>query len=853
MNLNNRPVRAGARNAFPASRCILGNWALGAVLAAAIAISTATPAKGQALDDGELMFGWWTDVTNTSAWPAYAANGVNFIHLNSASWYSTSQVTAALNTAQSLGFKVSIAMTRTEHTPYPWTATEFNNFVNAIKGHPAVWGWYLADEPELSPDPALTRTRLLSSPGYYRLAKTADPARPSWLVICGTCVPPGGYTLSGWDDVTDIVAVDYYPKWYTGEFTSGELRISYDVWRDGLTYAKEHNKEPFVAVVQGFGSGHGIWTDMSVNEMKYHVMSAVVQGIKKVLWWYDAWSNAPVMDAAGRVQRILRDIREEMSTGQTDAGLTVSQPSTSLTYRYGVNGGRQSILAVNIASRRTGGTTLSNVKFTLPGNVNASSVTVLDENRTIPVINGSFTDTFAPFAVHVYQFNATAANDTQSPTVPAGLSAAAISSSEISLSWAASSDNVGVSGYRIYRGGVQVGTTAGTTYTDRGLAAATTYSYTVSAYDAAGNASGQSAPASATTRQAADTTAPSVSITSPAGGAAVTGTVTISAAASDNIGVSRVEFYIDGVLSGSDTSSPYTYAWNTAGISGTHTIAARAIDGAGNAGTSPAISVTVNTAATPPPADSVNLARGVVPVSNASISGPGGTGSAVTDASIATANWVSSGNWIRLDLGGAYPLNRVRVWHYYGDGRTYRDVIVQLSNDVNFASGVVTVFNNDTDNSLGQGAGSDAEYPETQSGKDIVFAATSARFVRLWSNGSSANTANHYVEVEVYGGASAPPAAAPVISNIVVSNITSTSAVVTWTTDAASDSVVEYGRTTAYGSSARVSNLTVNHSVVLSGLSPRTVYHFRVKSSNANGQAVSGDRTFSTLKLRRSR
>lgn len=92
--------------------------------------------------------------------------------------------------------------------------------------------------------------------------------------------------------------------------------------------------------------------------------------------------------------------------------------------------------------------------------------------------------------------------DTQAPSAPANLSAVAADSSTVNLSWTASTDNVGVTGYRVYRDGVQVATTTGTSYTDSGLTASTNYSYTVSAYDAAGNASAESSAASATTQAA---------------------------------------------------------------------------------------------------------------------------------------------------------------------------------------------------------------------------------------------------------------------------------------------------------------------------------------------------------------
>ena len=93
-----------------------------------------------------------------------------------------------------------------------------------------------------------------------------------------------------------------------------------------------------------------------------------------------------------------------------------------------------------------------------------------------------------------------AAPDTTPPTVPTGLTATAVSASQISLSWTASTDNVGVTGYNIYRSGTKVNTTTTTSFQDAGLAASTTFSYTVAAFDAAGNTSAQSASASATTQ-----------------------------------------------------------------------------------------------------------------------------------------------------------------------------------------------------------------------------------------------------------------------------------------------------------------------------------------------------------------
>jgi len=91
------------------------------------------------------------------------------------------------------------------------------------------------------------------------------------------------------------------------------------------------------------------------------------------------------------------------------------------------------------------------------------------------------------------------AADTTPPTMPSGLTAAAAGSTGANLAWSASTDNVGVTAYIVRRNGVQVATPATTSYADTGLSAATTYSYTVAARDAAGNVSPNSATVSVTT------------------------------------------------------------------------------------------------------------------------------------------------------------------------------------------------------------------------------------------------------------------------------------------------------------------------------------------------------------------
>ena len=104
-----------------------------------------------------------------------------------------------------------------------------------------------------------------------------------------------------------------------------------------------------------------------------------------------------------------------------------------------------------------------------------------------------------------------------------------------------------------------------------------------------------------------------------------------------------------------------------------------------------------------------------------------------------------------IDLGGENNIYAIVIWHQHKQAGVYYDVIVQVADDPDFISNVQTLFNNDVDNSAGQGAGQDMHYVETNEGKLINGKGIKARYVRLYSNGNTQNELNQYIEVEVYG------------------------------------------------------------------------------------------------------
>lgn len=124
------------------------------------------------------------------------------------------------------------------------------------------------------------------------------------------------------------------------------------------------------------------------------------------------------------------------------------------------------------------------------------------------------------------------------------------------------------------------------------------------------------------------------------------------------------------------------------------------------------------------------------------------------DKEAADGSYVELGPFLQsvtIDLGADYDIYAVLLWHYHKQARVYFDVIVQVADDPDFIINVGTVFNNDHDNSAGLGIGKDMHYVETHEGKLIDAKGVGARYVRLYSNASSANEMNHYIEVEVFG------------------------------------------------------------------------------------------------------
>lgn len=203
-------------------------------------------------------------------------------------------------------------------------------------------------------------------------------------------------------------------------------------------------------------------------------------------------------------------------------------------------------------------------------------------------------------------FTTQAQPDTTPPTQPMSLSAPLVSSNEVDLNWNASSDNIAVTDYRIYRNNVQIGTSVSTGYRDTTTVQLTAYSYSVSAVDAAGNESIRSDALTVTTPQFQDLVAPSAPSNLTVSAQSGPTVRVVWSASTDNVGVIGYQIYRDGVLLANNSTTIYIDSAVAAGE--THNYYIGAYDAAGNnSQASSTVSITLPVPDTAAPSTPTNL------------------------------------------------------------------------------------------------------------------------------------------------------------------------------------------------------------------------------------------------------
>jgi hypothetical protein len=472
--------------------------------------------------------------------------------------------------------------------------------------------------------------------------------------------------------------------------------------------------------------------------------------------------------------------------------------------------------------------------------------------------------------------------DTTAPTISSVASSTGTSTATITWTTNENSTSVVDYGPTTSYGTASSSATLTTSHTINltGLTPGATYHFQVTSVDAATNST-SSSDFTLTTSLVPDTTAPTVSMTAPTGGAVVSGAaVSLTANASDNIAVVGVQFKVDTntLIGVEDTTPAYGVTWDSTGIAdGVHALIAVARDSAGNFATSSSVSVTVDNTA---------------PVRSAG-SPSGGLGAGTTTvmislitnevASCAYSTIASTSFGSMTAFTNTSSTTHTSVVSGLSDGNTYTYYVKCQDGQSNV---------NATDYSISFSVSADTTPPvissiassTTDKTASTTFTTNENALVlvryglttsygsstTLTSSGATSHAVNitgllpltlYHFQIQAQDALAniststdktfmtTADVTGPVFSSIVANPGASTSTV-TWTTDELASSKIQFGLSTSYGSSSAETDISprvTSHSLLITNLSACAIYHYRVISKDASGnQATSTDQEFTT-------
>ena len=462
----------------------------------------------------------------------------------------------------------------------------------------------------------------------------------------------------GWNDDTANIYPDWVQITFNGQKTIGEIDVytlqdslnnpieptpnqSFSLYGITSFDVQYWNGSAWVTVPGGSITGNNlVWRKITFPPVATDRIRVVV--------------NAS-MDGASRITEIEAFTSVTTVSDTTSPTVSITAPSSGSS----VNG------TVAITASASDNVGVSKVEFYVNSVLQAadtSSPYTFSWN-TVSLVNGSYTLLAKAYdaANNIgtsSSVTVTVNNDKTAPIVSLTTPSSGATVSGTVAVTASASDNVGVSRVEFYVNSVLQATVTSAPYTfSWNTASLVNGSYTLlaKAYDAANNI-GTSSSVTVTVNN--DKTAPTVSLTAPSSGATVSGTVAVAASASDNVGVSKVEFYVNSILQASDTNSPYTFTWNTSSLTnGTYTLLAKAYDASGNVGTSTSNVVTVSNSAASSSNVNVALAsNGGVATASSTYSGPYGNFpvQSVNNGDRKGLNWGAGGGW-NDDTANSYP------------------------------------------------------------------------------------------------------------------------------------------------------------------------------------------------------
>ncbi|MFC1717863.1 Ig-like domain-containing protein, partial [Candidatus Poribacteria bacterium] len=346
-----------------------------------------------------------------------------------------------------------------------------------------------------------------------------------------------------------------------------------------------------------------------ISDVEFYA-DGVLVGNDTIAPYFSAWDTRTVEDGSHTIEVKAYDLGGNIGVDQISVvviNADMTPPTVTITGPLPGSEVSGTITIATTVSDNTGVEGITNVEFYVDGALSGNdtthpfsyswdTTTVSDGSRTIEAKAYDEAENMGTDQVSVMVNNV----DTIPPTVTITTPAAGSEVSGTTTVVASVSDNNGVAAITnvdFYMGGVLKGSDTAYPFScswDTTTASDGSCTVEAKAYDEAGN---MGAGQISVTVNNADTIPPTVSITYPFAGSSVSGTTAVATSVSDNngiTGIANVEFYIDGVLSGNDTTYIFSWSWNTTTVpNGSRTIEAKVYDTAGNMGTAQ-ISVTVN-------------------------------------------------------------------------------------------------------------------------------------------------------------------------------------------------------------------------------------------------------------------
>ena len=527
-----------------------------------------------------------------------------------------------------------------------------------------------------------------------------------------------------------------------------------------------------------------------------------------------------------------------VTVNATAGPFAVTAPNTAVSYA----GGSSQTVTWNVAGTTANGVNCANVDILIStdgGNTWSTVLAATPNDGTQAVTIPNTATTSARLMVkgtnHIFfdvsntNFTITAGTiDNTAPSAPTSLAASGTTQTTTNLSWTASTDNVGVTGYDVYQGATVIGTTASTTYNVTGLTASTAYTFSVRAKDAAGNVSTASNTVNVTTlAPVVDTTAPTAPTNLAASGTTSSSTNLSWTASTDNVGVTGYDVYQGATVIGTTASTTYNVTGLTASTA--YTFSVRAKDAAGNVSTA---------------SNSVNVTTSAVTITYCASQGNSTADEKIGRVAIGSINNPSTGtagyeNFTSLSTSAAQNSSQTITITPSWTSSTYAEgyaVFIDYNKNGVFTDAGETVWTRAA--STTTPVSGSFTIPASAS-----LGATRMRVSMKYNAVPTSCEAFSYGQVEDYtinitaGTSDTTAPTAP--TSLTASGTTSSSTNLSWT--ASTDNVGVTGYDVYQGATLKASVTTTSYTVT--GLTAATAYTFSVRAKDAAGNVSAASNT----------